>query len=76
MKSNVEEIVKQYLEIFPNEKENLQKLNDFLEVNKNNYNNLFNRKNFDGHITSSGYVFSKKEKKFLLVQHKQLNVNI
>ena len=76
MKSNIEEIVKQYKEIFPIEKEKLQKLNIFLEENKNNYNNLFNRKNFDGHITASGYIFSVEEKKILLLEHKQLKVYV
>lgn len=72
MYTNIEEIVKQYLEIFPNEKQNLNELNNLIKHNKDNSNNLFNRKNFEGHITASGFIYSKKEGKLLLLEHKSL----
>ena len=72
MKTNIEEIVKKYLEIYPEEKEKLEDLNVLIKDNKNNYDNLFNRKNFKGHITASGYIYCKEEKKLLLLEHKTL----
>ena len=72
MKTNIEEVLKKYIEIFPKEEEKLNKLSLLIKSNKDNYNNLFNRKNFDGHITASGYIYSKNQKKILLLEHKAL----
>lgn len=73
MKSDIKKIVNDYLEIFPDEKENLKKLQDLLVHNKDNYENLFNRKNMEGHITASGYIYSREDNKLLLLEHKALN---
>ena len=72
MKNNIEEVLKKYIEIFPKEEEELYELSLLIKSNKDNYNNLFNRKNFDGHITASGYIYSKNQKKILLLEHKAL----
>lgn len=72
MKTDIKQIIEEYLKIFPNEKEKLNKLKSLIDNNENNYNNLFNRKNFEGHITASGYIYSKAEKKILLLEHKAL----
>ena len=74
MKNNVEKIFEEYILIFPNEKEKLNQFSEFLKTNRNNQ--LFNRKNFEGHITASGYIISLKERKILLLEHKQLNVYV
>lgn len=70
----VNEILKKYLNIFPDEKEKLNQFSSFLENNKEEQ--IFNRKNFQGHITASGYIFSLAERKILLLEHKQLNVYV
>ena len=67
MKTNIEKVVAEYLNIFPNEKEKLNILSTLL-VNNDEYKNLFNRKNFKGHITASGYIYSVKDKKILLLE--------
>lgn len=72
MKSDINGIVKEYLTYYPEEKEKLSKLTNLLNNNKDNYNNLFNRKNYEGHITASGYIFAKNDNKMLLLEHKAL----
>ena len=73
MISDIEKIFTEYIQVFPDEKEKLNQFSDFL---KNNKENLFNRKNFEGHITASGYIYSLEERKILLLEHKQLNVYV
>ena len=72
MKTNIEEAIEQYLDIFPQEKDKLESLVNLIKINENNYNNLFNRKNFIGHITASGFIYAKNDKKLLLLEHKAL----
>lgn len=57
-----------YLNLFPEEKNNLTRL---INQIKNN-NNIFDRSNMMGHITASGLVLSK-DKKILLIFHNSLN---
>ena len=72
MKNDIENIVLKYLENFPEESENLVKLSTLIENNNNNYSNIFSRKNFEGHITASGFIYCIAEKKLLLLEHKSL----
>ena len=72
MNLNISEIINKYLELFPNEKSDLIKLDNLVNHNKDDINNLFDRKNMEGHITSGGFIYSKKEKKILLLEHKLL----
>ena len=71
MKTNVKSVVDKYLEYYPNE--DLSKLLLLLGHNMDNKSNLFNRKNFEGHITASGYIYALKTSKLLLLEHKALN---
>jgi 8-oxo-dGTP pyrophosphatase MutT (NUDIX family) len=61
-----------YLAVFPEEKERLQLLQDFLR-DTSDRSQVFHRKNFAGHITASGFVLSPNGKKLALVWHKFLN---
>jgi 8-oxo-dGTP pyrophosphatase MutT (NUDIX family) len=61
-----------YLEVFPDEKERLRLLQDFLR-DITDPKQFFHRKNFAGHITASGFVLSPDHKKLALVKHKFLN---
>ena len=72
MKNNIKEIIKKYLEYYPQEKDNLSKLIELVN-NEEDVSNLFNRKNFKGHITASGFIYCKSERKLLLLEHKALN---
>ena len=73
MKNKIEKIVNDYLEYYPEEKDNMFKLIELINHNKENISNLFNRKNFEGHITASGFIYCLSEDKLLLLEHKSLN---
>lgn len=48
---------KWYLNFYPGEKDNLRQLLELVNDNINDSTNLFNRKNFQGHITASGFIY-------------------
>jgi 8-oxo-dGTP pyrophosphatase MutT (NUDIX family) len=68
----MKEILARYLEVFPGERERLRELQDFLRTTTDS-KQLFHRKNFNGHITASGFVLSPDGKKIALVNHKSLH---
>jgi len=68
-KTRIQEIVSAYLQRHPEESERLRVFTDYLETN----DELFNRKNFQGHITTSAIVFDPGHEKILLIAHKTLN---
>jgi 8-oxo-dGTP pyrophosphatase MutT (NUDIX family) len=65
-------VLARYLEVFPNEKERLRLLQNFL-CDTPDPRQVFHRKNFAGHITASGFVLSPDSKKLALVRHKILD---
>ena len=69
-------IIKKYLERYPHEEESLSRLLRLMEHNKGNYRNLFNRKNFEGHITASGFICCPKNNELLLLEHKALGISL
>ena len=71
---NESTILKEYLLVFPDEHERQQKLIEFLSNYKDNDATDWN--NFDGHIVASGFVYSIKENKFLVLYHKDLKMYI
>ncbi len=73
MKNDIERIVSEYLTYYPEERVNMSKLIELIIHNKENISNLFNRKNFEGHITASGFIYCLSEDKLLLLEHKSLN---
>lgn len=72
MKNIMLNILEHYLELFPYENHRQSIFLEFL--NKNNENDIIDWNNFEGHIVASGFVFVKKEKKFLFLYHKDLNM--
>lgn len=68
MKEEILNILQNYLEIFKNEKNRqsqfLEYLNNHKDVDITDWNN------FDGHIVSSGFLYALKEKRFLVLYHK------
>ena len=61
-------IINEYLLIYPNEKEKLNQLLDY--VSKNTYDDIIDWNNFNGHIVASGFIYSKNDRKFLVLYHK------
>ncbi len=60
--------IQNYLKIFPNEENSLYLLQKQISENQD----IYNRKNFEGHITASGLVISP-DKKILVIFNKNLN---
>ncbi len=73
MNIDLKSIIEKYLRSFPNEKEHLNQLNEFIVKSKQRGENIFSSKNTIGHITASGYIYSKTNKKLLLLEHKKLS---
>ena len=72
IKNIVLKILTEYLLIFPEEKEKQSQFIEFLE--KNNDDQITDWNNFDGHIVASGFVYAKKERKFLVLYHKDMKM--
>lgn len=61
--------IQDYLQEYPHEKSKLS----LLLTQLSNNDDLFNRKNFTGHITASGIILSSDKSNVLLIFHKKLN---
>lgn len=72
MKTKLQEILKIYLELFPEEKERQQILLKYLEETPNE--SLTDWNNFNGHLVAGGFIYAKKEKKFLVLYHNDLKM--
>lgn len=72
MKDIIEDIVSKYLEIYPLENDRQKDLIDFID----NYESedLIDWNNFDAHLVASGYIYAKKEQKFLTLYHNDLKL--
>lgn len=68
-KEKVQEFIEKYLFYYPNEKQKLNQIQDFVL----NGSDILKRSNTFGHFTASGYIYTKEEKKILLLEHKKLN---
>jgi 8-oxo-dGTP pyrophosphatase MutT (NUDIX family) len=73
MRSKVElsDLLLAYNVSFPGEEANTKLFSEFLE--RNNEEQLYTRKNFDGHITTSAFIVDAKCSELLLLRHKSLN---
>jgi len=60
-----------YLNCYPAEKERLQSFISYLDRNESGQ--LYNRKNFDGHITASVFILDASCTKLLMLHHKILD---
>ena len=72
MKKIALEILDKYLEIFPDEKERQKQLSEYLAIHSDSEITDWN--NFDGHIVATGILYAKKENKFLVLFHKDLQL--
>lgn len=66
------DIIEKYLELYPNEEEQIIPLIEYL--GNHSYEEAVDWNNFDGHIVAGGFIYSKKDKKFLMVYHKDLDM--
>lgn len=62
--------VNKYLELFPDEQSRLETL--LSNLTKHTSKELIDWNNFDGHICASGFIYSIKEQKFLMIYHKDM----
>lgn len=70
-KDNLQMLVQDYVTIFPEDK---SRTNDFSEyLLRNTDISLYDRKNFDGHITTSAFIIDIAKREMLLLHHKSLN---
>ncbi len=68
---DVKDILKNYLEVYE-EKDRQKVLLDFLDTFQDGEINDWN--NFVGHLVASGFVYSKADKKFLVLFHKDMKM--
>lgn len=59
-----------YISINPNEQDDLQLITDYLNTNTNDA--AIDRKNFNGHITTSAFIVNQSRSQMLLLHHKSL----
>lgn len=74
MKKIIQQITQDYLRHFPKEQERLKKFIAFLNLHSEN--DITDWNNFEGHIVSSGFVYAKKEQKFLVIYHKDMKMYV
>ena len=72
MKEDLLNTLYDYLLIFPKEKARQTKLLNYLQNSTDEQ--VVDWNNFNGHIVASGFIYAKKEQKFLLLYHKDLNM--
>lgn len=72
MKNELLNLLNNYLQIFPEEKERQLKLLEFL--NKTEDREIIGWNNFEGHIVAGGFIYAKKQNKFLVLYHKELKM--
>lgn len=70
MKKELLSIVEKYLEIFSKEKDRQLKICKYLNNFKDK--DIIDCNNFEGHVVASGFIYAKKENKFLVLYHKEL----
>ena len=70
-KTEIEEMVSRYQLKHPAEMKELEPIIHFLQRTADG--ELYNRSNFDGHITSSSFVLDEKRTSLLFIHHKKLN---
>ena len=74
MKNIVLNIIKKYLEIFPEEEKRQANFIKYLETH--NDEEIIDWNNFEGHIVTGGFIYSLEERKFLVLYHKDLNMYV
>ncbi len=68
---DLQEIFAAYLSLYPHEIERQKSFKDFIEHAA--FEDLYHRKNFNGHITASAFIVDRNQAQMLLIRHKRLN---
>ncbi len=68
--NEVDSLIEGYLRLFPDERLRLADIAGWLARNRSG--DLFSRKNFDGHITTSAFIIDPQSSEMLLLKHKTL----
>lgn len=74
MKNIISTILDTYLKQFPKEKTRQSILKKYLETH--NDKEITDWNNFDGHAVAGGFIYAIKEKKILLLHHKDLDMYV
>lgn len=72
MRNTLLNILHSYLLLFPEEKERQLMVISYLQNHSDEQITDWN--NFDGHIVAGGFIYAKKENKFLVLYHKDLKM--
>lgn len=72
MKALIKDIINEYLEEFPDEKDKLHFLIEYVETHS--YEELTDWNNFNGHLVAGAFIYAQKEDKYLVLHHKDLNM--
>lgn len=72
MKKELLNILNKYLQIYPDEHDRQLKFIEYL--NHHDDKELIDWNNFAGHVVASGFIYSKEERKFLVLYHKDLKM--
>jgi 8-oxo-dGTP pyrophosphatase MutT (NUDIX family) len=70
-KENLLLLVRDYVALFPDDEPETIAFSEYLLRNADE--GLYNRKNFDGHITTSAFIIDIAAREMLLLRHKSLN---
>ena len=72
MNNIINKIIDEYLKVFPEENNRQEKLINFLKTFKDK--EIIDWNNFKGHLVASGFIYAKKERKFLVLYHNDLKM--
>jgi 8-oxo-dGTP pyrophosphatase MutT (NUDIX family) len=72
MKDILLQLLNEYLTLFPDEEERQRKLISFLQNHSSD--EIVDWDNFDGHVVSGGFIYSKEDNKFLVLYHNDLKM--
>lgn len=72
MRDTILNIIEEYLLFFSEEKERQSKLINYL--NNHDDNEIVDWNNFDGHLVAGGFIYARKERKFLVLYHQDLKM--
>lgn len=70
MKNKLIEIIDQYLDIFPEEGDRQKEIIKYLNKSKD----PFDWDDFNGHVVAGGLIYAEKEKRFLMLEHRDLDL--
>ena len=71
-RDEIKSLLSNYVVKYPIEKENLERFFQF--VNKHEGEQLYDRKNFEGHITASAFIVNAEGNSLLFLKHKALRL--